>query len=137
LVVAVLTFGFTRATLGAALAPVEYVIDRSNMSTQWTLAWPQEPNITPFFAAEYNKPGNLEARRVAALDGIARVHTQWFRDGFGKGAPAVFVDLVHLVTTFGISTFEAKCSMRWVTTRPPGNPARHRRLTSLVARAWR
>src|ERR1700678_2439530 len=56
LVVAILTFGFTRASLGAALAPVEYGIDRSNRSTQWTLAWPQEPNITPFLAAEYNKP---------------------------------------------------------------------------------
>ena len=31
------------------------------------------------------------------LDGIARIHAQWFRDGFGKGSPDLFVDLVKLV----------------------------------------
>ena len=79
------------------LAPLEFGIDRSNMSTQWTLAPPQEPNVSPFLKAEYNKPGNFEARRVAVLDGIARIRTQWFRDGFGKGSPDLFVDLVKLV----------------------------------------
>jgi hypothetical protein len=83
-------------------APVEFGIDRSNMGTQWTLAWPQEPNASPFLAAEYNKPGNFEARRVAVLDGIARVHAQWFRDGFGKGPPDLFVDLVKLVHARGM-----------------------------------
>lgn len=68
---------------GAAL---EFGIDRSNMGTQWTLAWPQEPNVSPFPAAEYNKPGNFEARRVTVIDGIARLHAHWFRDGFGKGS---------------------------------------------------
>src|SRR5580692_10632913 len=88
--------------LAAAPAPVEYGIDRSNMSTQWTLAWPQEPSVSPFLAAEYNEPGNFEARRVAVLDGIARIHAQWFRDGFGKGPPELFVDLVHLVHARGM-----------------------------------
>jgi hypothetical protein len=32
--------------LSAAPVPVEYGIDRSNMSTQWTLAWPQEPKVS-------------------------------------------------------------------------------------------
>jgi hypothetical protein len=91
-----------QAAPAATLAPVEYGIDRSNMSTQWTLAWPQEPNITPFLAAEYNRPGDFEARRVAVLDGIARVHAQWFRDGFGKGPPELFVDLVRLVHARGM-----------------------------------
>jgi hypothetical protein len=68
LVVALLAFCFARAAPAATLAPVEYGIDRSNMSTQWTLAWPQEPKITPFLAAEYNRPGDFEARRVAVMD---------------------------------------------------------------------
>jgi hypothetical protein len=102
LVVALIVFLSPGTALAAALAPVEYGIDRSNMGTQWTLAWPQEPNVSPFLAAEYNKPGNFEARRVAVLDGIARVHTQWFRDGFGKGPPELFVDLVHLVHARGM-----------------------------------
>jgi hypothetical protein len=84
---------------GAAL---EFGIDRSNMGTQWTLAWPQEPNVSPFLKAEYNKPGNFEARRVAVLDGIARLHVQWFRDGFGKGSPDLFVDLLKLVHARGM-----------------------------------
>jgi hypothetical protein len=53
-------------------APVEFGLDRSNMATQWTLAPPHEPNISPFLTSEYNKPGNFEARRVAMLDGIAK-----------------------------------------------------------------
>jgi hypothetical protein len=82
--------------------PLEFGIDRSNMGTEWTLASPQEPNITPFLASEYNKPGDFEARRVAVLDGIARVHASWFRDGFGGGSPALFVDLVKLVHARGM-----------------------------------
>jgi hypothetical protein len=77
--------------------PLEFGIDRSNMATQWTLAPPNEPNISPFLSSEYNKPGDFEARRVAVLDGIARIHAQWFRDGFGKGSPDLFVDLVKRV----------------------------------------
>jgi hypothetical protein len=80
-----------------SLPPLEFGIDRSNMGTEWTLAPPQEPNISPFLSSEYNKPGDFEARRVAVLDGIARIHAQWFRDGFGKGSPDLFVDLVKLV----------------------------------------
>jgi hypothetical protein len=83
-------------------AALEFGIDRSNMGTQWTLAWPQEPNVSPFLAAEYNKPGNFEARRVAVLDGVARLHAQWFRDGFGKGSPDLFVDLLRLVHARGM-----------------------------------
>jgi hypothetical protein len=83
-------------------AAIEFGIDRSNMGTQWTLAWPQEPNVSPFLAAEYNKPGNFEARRVAVLDGIARLHAQWFRDGFSKGSPDLFVDLLKLVHARGM-----------------------------------
>ena len=102
LVVAMVAFWSASTALAAAPAPVEYGIDRSNMSTQWTLAWPQEPNVSPFLAAEYNQPGNFEARRVAVLDGIARIHAQWFRDGFGKGPPELFVDLVKLVHARGM-----------------------------------
>jgi hypothetical protein len=64
------------------------------MGTQWTLSWPQEPKVSPFLTADYNKPGDFEARRVAVMDGIARIHAGWFRDGFGKGSPDLFVDLV-------------------------------------------
>jgi hypothetical protein len=78
-------------------SPLEFGVDRSNMATEWTLAPPQEPNISPFLTSEYNKPGDFEARRVAILDGIAKIHAQWFRDGFGKGSPDLFVDLVKLV----------------------------------------
>lgn len=86
----------------AAPAPVAYGIDRSNMGTEWTLSFPQEPKVSPFLAAEYNRPGDFEARRVAVMDGIARIHAQWFRDGFGKGPPELFVDLVHLVHARGM-----------------------------------
>ncbi len=84
------------------LTPLEFGIDRSNMATQWTLAPPHEPNVSPFVASEYNKPGNFEARRIAVLNGIARVHAQWFRDGFGAGSPDLFVDLVKLVHARGM-----------------------------------
>ncbi len=83
-------------------SPLQFGVDRSNMATQWTLAPPQEPNISPFLASEYNKPGDFEARRIAVLDGIARIHAQWFRDGFGKGSPDLFVDLVKLVHARGM-----------------------------------
>jgi hypothetical protein len=75
--------------------PLEFGIDRSNMATQWTLAWPQEPKVSPFLSADYNKPGNFEARRVAVMDGIARVHAEWFRDGLGNAAQAI--DILRLV----------------------------------------
>ena len=84
------------------LAPLEFGVDRSNMATQWTLAPPHEPDVSPFLASEYNKPGNFEARRIAVLDGIARIHAQWFRDGFGKGSPDLFVDLVKQVHARGM-----------------------------------
>jgi hypothetical protein len=84
------------------VAQLEFGIDRSNMATQWTLGWPQEPSASPFLKEEYNRPGNFEARRVAVLDGIARLHTQWFRDGFDKGSPDLFVDLVKLVHLRGM-----------------------------------
>jgi len=29
--------------------------------------------VSPFLPAEYNKPGNFEARRVAVVDRIARI----------------------------------------------------------------
>jgi hypothetical protein len=80
--------------------PVEFGVDRSNMATQWTLAWPQEPKAPPFLAADYNKPGNFEARRVAVMDGIARVHAGWFRDGFGGSD--LSIDLLKLVHARGM-----------------------------------
>jgi hypothetical protein len=61
---------------------IERGIDRSNMSTEWTLAPPAEPNVYPFNGF-YNGAGVFEARRVAIFDGIGRMHPQWFRDGFG------------------------------------------------------
>jgi hypothetical protein len=84
----------------AATAPLEFGVDRSNMSTQWTLAWPQEPKASPFLAADYNKPGNFEARRIAVMDGIARVHAGWFRDGFAGSDQAI--DLLKLVHARGM-----------------------------------
>jgi hypothetical protein len=36
------------------------------------------------------------------LDGIARVRAKWFRDGFGKGTPDLFVDLVKQVHARGM-----------------------------------
>lgn len=86
----------------ATAAPLAFGVDRSNMGTQWTLSWPQEPKVSPFLAADYNKPGDFEARRVAVMDGIARVHAGWFRDGFGKGSPDLFVDLVKLAHARGL-----------------------------------
>ena len=83
-------------------ATVEYGIDRSNMATQWELSWPSEPNVPPFLAADYNKTGNFQARRIAIFDGIARLHPTWFRDGFGKGPENLFVDMVHQVHTRGM-----------------------------------
>jgi hypothetical protein len=53
--------------------------------------------VSPFLASEYNKLNNFEVRRIAVLDGITRLHAKWFRDGFGKGSPDLFVDLVKLV----------------------------------------
>lgn len=100
--VATIAFESLNAAGAATPTPVEYGIDRSNMGTQWTLSFPQEPNLSPFLAAEYNKPGDFEARRVAVMDGIARIHAQWFRDGFGKGPPDLFVDLVRLVHARGM-----------------------------------
>ena len=111
LVTALVVFWSANTALAATPAPVEYGIDRSNMSTQWTLAWPQEPNMSPFLAAEYNKPGNFEARRVAVMDGIARVHAGWFRDGFGGSDQAI--DLLRLVHARG-----RRC-WRSSGTRPP------------------
>ncbi len=83
-------------------ALVEYGIDRSNMDTQWTLSWPSEPKMSPFLSAEYNEPGNFEARRIAVFDGLARLHPKWFRDGFGKGPESLFVDTVRQVHARGI-----------------------------------
>src|SRR5215469_3385456 len=71
-IVVMITLGSASAARAAAPAPVEYGIDRSNMGTQWTLSFPQEPNVSPFLSAEYNKPGNFEVRRVTVMDGIAR-----------------------------------------------------------------
>jgi hypothetical protein len=72
------------------------------MGTQWTLAPPHKPDVSPFLKSDYNKPGNFQARRIAVLNGIARVHAQWFRDGFGKESPDLFVDLVKLVRARGM-----------------------------------
>ena len=90
----------TAAAPQAPIPPLAFGIDRSNMGTQWTLAFPQEPNVSPFLASEYNKPGNFEARRVAVMNGIARLHAAWFRDGFGGSAQAI--DLLKLVHARGM-----------------------------------
>jgi hypothetical protein len=81
-------------------AQLEFGIDRSNMATEWTLAPPHEPNIAPFLIADYNKPGDFEARRVAVMDGIAKTHVQWFRDGFGGSEQSI--DLLRLVHARGM-----------------------------------
>jgi hypothetical protein len=94
--------GPTAASPSAPVAAVEFGVDRSNMATEWTLTPPHEPNVSPFLAADYNKPGNFEARRVAVLDGVAKVHAQWFRDDLGKGPPELFTDLVTLVHARGM-----------------------------------
>jgi hypothetical protein len=89
------------ARLAARLfGPLEFGIDRSNMATEWTLAPPHEPNIAPFLAADYNKPGDFEARRVAVMDGVAKTHARWFRDGFGDSEQSI--DLLRLVHARGM-----------------------------------
>lgn len=56
-----LVFWVVRGTVATAAAEdarqehgaaFEFGIARSNIGTQWTLAWPQEPNVSPFLAAE-------------------------------------------------------------------------------------
>jgi len=87
-----------------AFPKLETGIDRSNMSTEWTLSPPAEPNVYPF-NGPYNGKGVFEARRAAVFDGIARLHPQWFRDGFGGGTPQdvqLFVDLVRQMHARGI-----------------------------------
>jgi hypothetical protein len=84
----------------AAAAPLEFGVGRSNMGTQWTLSWPQERKASPFLAADYNKPGNFEARRVAVMDGIARVYAGWYRGGFSGSDQAI--DLLKLVHARGM-----------------------------------
>lgn len=89
---------------GTAVGKMETGIDRSNMSTEWTLSPPAEPNAYPF-NAPYNGQGVFEARRVAVFDGIARLHPQWFRDGLGAGTPQdvqLFVDTVRQMHARGI-----------------------------------
>jgi len=86
------------------VAKLEIGIDRSNMSTEWTLSPPAEPNIYPF-NGPYNGAGVFEARRVAVFEGVARFHPQWFRDGFGPDAPQgaqLFVDMVKQVHARGM-----------------------------------
>ncbi|MBT9331505.1 glycoside hydrolase [Paracidobacterium acidisoli] len=83
---------------------LEIGIDRSNMSTEWTLSPPAEPNIYPFNGS-YNGTGIFEARRVAVFDGVAKFHPQWFRDGFGQDSPQgaqLFVDMVRQVHARGM-----------------------------------
>jgi hypothetical protein len=80
----------------AKVPTLEIGIDRSNMATEWTLSPPAEPNIYPF-NGPYNGAGVFEARRVAIWEGIARMHPQWFRDGFGADTSedaALFVDAI-------------------------------------------
>ena len=87
-----------------AMPEVEFGIDRSNMATEWTLSPPAEPNIHPF-NGPYNGAGIFEARRIAVFDGIASLHPQWFRDGFGGDTPTdidLFVDTVTQVHARGI-----------------------------------
>jgi hypothetical protein len=87
-----------------AAPKLEIGIDRSNMSTEWSLSPPSEPNIYPF-NGPYNGPGVFEARRVAVFDGIAAMHPQWFRDGFGANTPAdaeMFVDTVTQIHKRGM-----------------------------------
>ncbi len=87
-----------------AFPPLERGIDRSNMATEWSLAPPAEPNVYPF-NGPYNGSGVFEARRVAVFDGIARLHPQWFRDGFSKDSPQdeqLFVDTVTQIHARGM-----------------------------------
>jgi hypothetical protein len=88
----------------ASMPKLEIGIDRSNMATEWTLSPPGLPNIYPF-NGPYNGPGVFEARRVAVFDGMAKLHPQWFRDGFGADTPAdaaMFVDTVTQVHARGM-----------------------------------
>jgi len=92
------------ATSAETLPNVEFGIDRSNMATEWTLSPPAEPNAYPF-NGPYNAAGVFEARRVAVFDGIARLHAQWFRDGFSKDTTRniqLFVDMVGQVHARGM-----------------------------------
>jgi len=87
-----------------ALPKLEIGIDRSNMGTEWTLSPPSEPNIYPF-NGPYNGIGVFEARRTAIYDGIARLHPQWFRDGFGADTAAdaaLFVDAITQIHKYNI-----------------------------------
>jgi hypothetical protein len=88
----------------APMPPLERGIDRSNMATEWTISPPAEPDIYPF-NGPYNGPGVFEARRVAVFDGIARLHPQWFRDGFSKDTvqdEQLFVDTVTQIHARGM-----------------------------------
>ena len=98
------TSGDAAGSRTKAMPDVEIGIDRSNMSTEWTLSPPAEPNIYPF-NGPYNGSGVFEARRKAIFNGIARLHPQWFRDGFGADTPEgpqLFVDTVAQVHARGM-----------------------------------
>lgn len=102
---AVLALGLAPSPAYAGAAPkLEIGVDRSNMSVEWTLSPPAEPNVYPFNGS-YNGAGVFEARRKAVFDGVARLHPQWFRDGFGadtaEGAQ-LFVDAVEQVHARGM-----------------------------------
>jgi hypothetical protein len=105
LVAPIVTYVHARAATSADSVPnVEIGIDRSNMATEWTLSPPAEPNVYPF-NGPYNGPGVFELRRVAVFDGIARLHAQWFRDGFSKDTvhdEQLFVDTVTQVHARGM-----------------------------------
>jgi hypothetical protein len=103
LIRALLMVAFSPLSVSPARAanPIEIGIDRSNMGSQeWSLSPPAEPDVAPF-NAPYNGAGVFEARRVAVFDGIARLHPQWFRDGFG-GNPQMFVDTVTKIHERGM-----------------------------------
>ena len=103
--VSIASFVFSSLAVSAQThTKLEIGIDRSNMSTEWTLSPPAEPNIYPF-NGPYNGAGVFEARRVAVFDGVARFHPQWFRDGFGPDSPQgaqLFVDMVRQVHARGM-----------------------------------
>ena len=89
--------GLTPPAYAGAAPKLEIGVDRSNMSTEWTLSPPAEPNVYPF-NGPYNGAGVFEARRKAVFDGVAKLHPQWFRDGFGADTPEgaqLFVDAVE------------------------------------------
>ena len=86
------------------LSPVATGIDRSNMSTEWTLSPPAEPRVYPF-TGSYNGPGVFEARRNAIFDGVARLNVGWFRDGFGADTvkdAQLFADTVAQIHARGM-----------------------------------